>query len=127
MVERFAAEGELEVVAQPLELVDIGADLDGKPNAVLFRAAGPEKAELVGNVLGSRRRLALAFGVGEQELRAEVTRRLEAPIAPVEVSSSVAPVQQVVWTGAQADFTKLPVHLQHSEDGGPYISASIDI
>jgi UbiD family decarboxylase len=32
-----------------------------------------------------------------------------------------------VWTGAQADFTKLPIHLQHSEDGGPYISASIDI
>ena len=28
---------------------------------------------------------------------------------------------------AQADFTKLPIHLQHSEDGGPYISASIDI
>jgi len=126
-VERFADEGELEVVAKPVELVDIGAHLDGNPKAVLFRAVGPEKAELVGNVLGSRRRLALAFGVAEQELRAEVSRRLEAPIAPIEISSSAAPVHQVVWTGAQADFTKLPVHLQHSEDGGPYISASIDI
>jgi UbiD family decarboxylase len=127
IVERFAAEGELEVVAQQVDLVDIGARLDGNPKAVHFRAAGPEKAELVGNVLGSRRRIALGFGVSEKELRAEVSRRLEAPIPPVEVSSSAAPVHQVVWTGAQADFTKLPIHLQHSEDGGPYISASIDI
>ena len=127
MVERFADEGELEVVKEAVDLVDLGARLDGNPKAVLFRAAGPEKAELVGNVLGSRRRLALAFGVTEQELRAEVTRRLDAPVAPVEVSSAAAPVHQVVLTGARADFTKLPIHLQHSEDGGPYISASIDI
>jgi UbiD family decarboxylase len=33
----------------------------------------------------------------------------------------------VVWTGADADLTRLPVHLQHGEDGGPYISAGIDI
>jgi len=102
IVERFATEGELETVTKPVDLVDIGAHLDGNPKAVLFRAAGPEKAELVGNVLGSRRRLALAFGVSETELRGEVSRRLEAPIAPVEVSSSAAPVHQVVWTGAQA-------------------------
>src|SRR3982751_6095087 len=127
IVELFAAEGELEVLPQQIDLVDIGAHLDGNPKAVHFRAAGPEKAELVGNALGSRRRLALAFGVSEKELRAEVSRRLEAPIPPVEVSSSAAPVHQVVWAGAQADFTKLPIHLQHSEDGAPYISASIDI
>src|SRR3954468_20012462 len=127
VIERFAAEGEVETVTKPVDLVDIGSYLDGNPKAVHFRAAGPEKAEVVGNVLGSRRRIALAFGVSEKELRAEVSRRLEAPIPPMEVSSSAAPVHQVVWTGAQADFTKLPVHLQHSEDGAPYISASIDI
>ncbi|OFZ99236.1 MAG: carboxylyase [Betaproteobacteria bacterium RIFCSPLOWO2_02_FULL_62_17] len=127
MVERFREEGELEVVDKPVDLVELGAYLDGNAKAVLFRAAGPEKAQVVGNVLGSRRRLALAFDVPEKALRAEVSRRLAAPIPPVEVPSSAAPVHQVVWTGAQADFTKLPVHLQHSEDGGPYISASIDI
>jgi UbiD family decarboxylase len=127
MVERYVQAGEVQTVEQPVDLVDVASHLDGNPKAVLFRAAGPEKAELVGNVLGSRRRLALAFGVSEHELRAEVSRRLETPIAPVEIPSSVAPVHQVVLTGAQADFTKLPVHLQHSEDGGPYISASIDI
>jgi UbiD family decarboxylase len=36
-------------------------------------------------------------------------------------------VHQVVLTGADADFTRLPIHLQHGEDGAPYISASIDV
>jgi len=31
-----------------------------------------------------------------------------------------------VLTGDDADLTKLPVHLQHGADGGPYISSSID-
>jgi UbiD family decarboxylase len=45
----------------------------------------------------------------------------------LEVSSDQAPVHEMVWTGAQADFGRLPIHLQHAEDGGPYVSASIDI
>ncbi len=127
LVESWGKEGELEVVAEQVDLVDLGARLDGNPKAVLFRAVGPEKAEVVGNVMGSRRRLALSFAVPENNLREEVTKRLNTQIAPVEVASADAPVHQVVWTGKDADFTRLPVHLQHSEDGGPYISASIDI
>jgi UbiD family decarboxylase len=125
-VESLAQE-ELEVVTQQIDLVELGARLDGNPKAVLFRAAGAEKAELVGNVMGSRRRIALSFGVAEKDLLQEVIKRLNTQIAPVEVPSARAPVHQVVWTGKDADFTKLPVHLQHGEDGGPYISASIDI
>jgi UbiD family decarboxylase len=126
-VDLLAREGELDVVEKPIDLIDIGKHLDGNPKAVLFRAAGPERAELVGNVVGGRRRLALAFGVKEQELLPETLRRLKQPIAPVEVASSDAPVHQVILTGDDADFTKLPVHLQHGFDGGIYISASIDI
>ena len=118
---------ELQVITEPLDLVDLGARLDGNSKAVLFRAAGPEKAELVGNVMGSRSRIAHGFGANEKDVLQEVIRRLNTQIAPVEVSSSRAPVHQVVWTGKDADFTRLPIHLQHGEDGGPYISASIDI
>jgi 2,5-furandicarboxylate decarboxylase 1 len=126
-VELLDREGELEIVGEPLDLIDVAARLDGNPKAVLLKKAGPEKAQLVGNVMGGRRRLALAMGVPEKDLLAEVLRRMETPIAPVEVPGSAAPVHQVVLTGADADFTKLPVHLQHGDDGGPYISASIDI
>ncbi len=119
--------GELDVGSDPLDLIDIASRLDGNGKAVLLRSVGRERAELVGNVMGSRRRLALAFGTTSQGLLKEILKRIEAPIPPVEVSSAVAPVHQVVLTGQDADFTRLPVHLQHSEDGGPYISASIDI
>jgi len=127
LVETYVEAGEVETVDEPVDLVDVASRLDGNPKAVWYRKAGPEKAELVGNVMGSRRRLAMAFGVSEAELLKETLQRLGAPIAPVEVSSQDAPVHQVVLRGAEADFTKLPVHFQHGEDGGPYISASIDI
>ena len=32
-------------------------------------------------------------------------------------------MQEVVLTGDDVDLTKLPVHLQHGNDGAPYISA----
>jgi UbiD family decarboxylase len=120
-------EQEIEVVAEPVDLIAIAPRLDGNAKATLFRQVGPERAELVGNVMGSRRRLALAFGTSEADLLAEVRRRIATPIAPVEVASHNAPVHDIVLTGGGADFTRLPIHLQHSEDGAPYVSASIDI
>ena len=120
-------EGELEVHGERVDLVDVAKHLDSNPKAVLFRNPGGDRMELVGNVVGSRRRLALGFGVSERELVPEVAKRMKIPIAPCEIGTGKAPVQEVVLTGEQADFTHLPVHLQHADDGGPYISATIDI
>ena len=117
---------ELETVTEPVDLADVAAVLEGNLNAVLFRAVGPERQELVGNVTGSRTRLARAFGVAPNELLAEVLRRLRNKPDIVEVSRAEAPAQEVVLTGDDADLTKLPVHLGHGADGGPYISSSID-
>jgi UbiD family decarboxylase len=124
-VEELGAD-ELETRAEPIDLADVAAALEGNARAVLFRAAGPEPQELVGNVNGSRARLARAFGVPAAQLAAEIQRRLRGKPEIVEISRAEAPVQQVVLTGEEADLTALPVHLQHGLDGGPYISASID-
>ena len=35
-------------------------------------------------------------------------------------------MQDVVLTGPEVDLTRLPAHLQHGKDGGPYISAGMD-
>ena len=59
----LAQAGELETRDAPIDLADVAAVLEGNPKAVWFRAAGPERQELVGNVTGSRTRLAIAFGV----------------------------------------------------------------
>jgi 2,5-furandicarboxylate decarboxylase 1 len=117
---------ELDTCNAAVDLAALAGVMEGNRKAVLFRSAGPEQAELVGNVMGSRARIATAFGVKPHELMKEVARRLRSKPDIFEVSSAEAPCQAVVLAGADADVTKLPVHLQHGADGGPYISASID-
>jgi 2,5-furandicarboxylate decarboxylase 1 len=125
-VERLVQLGECEVHDKPIDLVDVAQVLEGNPRAVWFKAVGPEKAELVGNVMASRKRLALALDTDEAGLMPELARRLAHPVKPVKVEAKDAPVQQVVLTGEDADLCALPVHLQHGEDGAPYISAGLD-
>src|SRR5262245_449273 len=115
---------ELETVHEATDLADVARILEGNATAVLRRAVGPERQELVGNVTGSRSRIARAFGVEPGALLPELLRRLRN--RPVIVDVTDAPVQEVVLTGEDADLTALPVHLGHGADGGPYISSSID-
>ncbi|MGA2396270.1 MAG: UbiD family decarboxylase [Candidatus Lustribacter sp.] len=118
---------ELERHDEPLTLAAVAAILEGNPRAVLFTNAGPDGQALTGNVLGSRARMARAFGVPPEKLLAEIMRRLRNKPEFVELTSAQAPVHEVILTGKDADVTKLPVHLQHGRDGGPYISAALDI
>ena len=69
-------DAELDTRNEPVDLAGIAEVMEGNQKAVLFRAAGPEKAELVGNVMGGRSRIAAAFGVKPNELMKEVQRRL---------------------------------------------------
>src|SRR5262249_48488257 len=117
---------ELETVSKPTELADVAAVLEGNPKAVLFRAVGPERAELVGNVAGSRARIARAFGVEPARLVPEIMRQLRNPPEIVEVAGGEAPVQEAVLTGDDAGLTALPGHLGPAADGAPYISSSTD-
>src|SRR5262245_40205606 len=124
-VEQLGAD-ELDTRGDPIDLADVAAVLEGNPKAVYYRAAGPERQELVGSVMGGRKRLAAAFGVSPDKLLAEIQRRLRTKPEIIEVSRAEAPCQQVVLTGDGADLTKLPVHFQHGADGAPYISSGID-
>ena len=125
-VEELRQSGELEVRDGAADLADVAPALESNARAVLFERLGKEGAQLVGNVMGSRARLARAFGAAPGELLAEVLRRLRATPQVVEVPRESAPAQDIVLTGDKADLTALPVNLQHGMDGGPYISASID-
>src|SRR5262249_49237527 len=125
-VEKLVRMGECEIHEQPTDLVDVAAVLEGNPRATLLRAVGPERAEVVGNVMGSRKRLAIAFETDEDRLLPVLATRLSQPQEPVKVSAKDAPVQEVVFSGKEADLCALPVHLQHAEDGAPYISAGLD-
>ncbi len=125
-VEQLKVRAEVDIVNDPVPLAELAQRIDGNARAVLFNKAGPQQVELIANVMGDRSRIALAFGVEGPDVAQEIGRRIRAPQPVVEVASADAPVQNVVLKGDDADFTKLPVHLQHALDGGPYISASID-
>jgi UbiD family decarboxylase len=124
-VERLPAE-EIETRDAPIDLADVAAALEDNPRAVLFGAVGPERHPLAGNVTGSRARIARAFGVAANDLSNEIRRRLATKPDVLEITRAQAPAQEIVLTGAEADLTVLPVHLQHGEDGAPYISSSMD-
>ena len=125
-IERLIQHGEVDVRDDAMDLMDLAEALDGNEKAVLFRKAGPEEAEMVGNVMASRDRLAMAFGVSRDDALEEVLKRQRTPQQVIEIPSSEAPVHEVVMTGEDADVTRLPVHFQHGMDGGPYISSSVD-
>ena len=117
---------ELETRSAPTDLADVAAALEDNPRAVMFGAVGPERHQLVGNVTGSRARIARAFGVAANELSSEIRRRLATKPDVFEIARAQAPVQETVLTGEAADLTALPVHLQHGDDGAPYVSSSMD-
>jgi UbiD family decarboxylase len=125
-VDHLIDQDEVDVHDEAVPLTRMARVLDGNEKAVLFRKAGPEGAEVVGNLLGNRARIGLAFGMDRAAVPEEISRRLRTKQPVVEIPSDQAPVHNVMLTGDQADFTTLPVHLQHAMDGGPYISASID-
>jgi 2,5-furandicarboxylate decarboxylase 1 len=125
-VDKLLRHGECETCDEPLDLLDVAARLDGNHKAVWFRAVGPERAEMIGNVMGNRSRLALALDCDPADMPRLLRDRMGTTIAPVEIASADAPVHEVVKLAEDADFCDLPVHLQHGLDGAPYISAGID-
>jgi len=124
-LETLEAAGELERRHDPVSLREITRLLESSRKALLFDEVAGCDTGFVGNAMASRARWALALGVPAAEVTFELVRRLQEPIEPRRVDS--APVQEVVVTGDDVDLTRLPAYLQHELDGGPYISASMDV
>ena len=126
LVEKLTDLGEVEVHDEPVALPEMSPIIEATKKAVLFRKAGPERHEVAAAVSASRARLAAAFGVPENKMREEYSRRMANPQTTFEVPSGDAPVHEVVESGDAVDLYKLPFHVQHEYDGAPYISSGID-
>src|SRR5258707_11986442 len=95
--------------------------------AVLFRNIKGSAIPLLINLQGTYERLALAIDSNLQSMVEEFGRRENSPIPTKRVDRSQAPVKEVVWKGADADVTKLPI-LRHQElDSGKYITSAVFI
>jgi len=125
-VDRLTDMGEVEVHDEAVPLTGLGAIIERTEKAVLFKSAGPEKAEMVAKTAASRKRLIAAFETTEEKLYDEYFKRLANPKPVVEIPSGDAPVHAVQITGKDVDLTKLPFYPHHAYDGSCYMSSATD-
>lgn len=118
--------GGLDRLKQPVSLRSVAAIAEEHDNAVLFeRVAGCDIPLLV-NAMATRRCWSVALGVPERQVREEISRRA-GRLGLGTRTVATGPVKEQVFLGSDVDLTLLPVHLHHRRDGGPYISASMDV
>lgn len=78
---------------------------------------------VVANLVGTRKRLATAFGVPEEDFPLTYRSRMERRIKPVLVSD--APVKQVRILDNVDIIRTIPVLTHHARDAGPYFTSAI--
>lgn len=117
--------GELLPVSDTASILEVASLIARHRRAVLVEDVRGYRFPVLANAMATRRRWAIALGVGDTEVRAEVARRSARRIKPRVLED--APVHQVVRTGADVNLTELPAYLQHDDDGAPYLSAAMDI
>ena len=92
--------------------------------ALLFEKVKGHSMPLVGNLLGTKRRLALALGIDEEELLRGLLPNLEKRIPPVFLKGQLERV--VIKPEKQVDLQKLlPILTYYVKDSGPYITSGI--
>ena len=126
----------LKVLEEEHELVKIKAEVDAqhelgaicklhneRPNspALLFENVKCHKIPVVGQLLASDRRVALALGLSQENVFDETVRRANKPLPTRLVASG--PCHEVVYEGSDVDVTHLPLCTNNPRDGGPYITA----
>lgn len=126
-LEVLEREGELQKVKASVDPKhEIGAickilnERPGSP-AVLFENVKGCTSPVVGQLLASDKRVAMALGLSQENVFDETVKRATNPIPPRLVRSG--PCQEVVMEGKDVDITKLPLCTNNPNDGGPYITA----
>jgi UbiD family decarboxylase len=89
--------------------------------AILFENVKGSTIPVVGQLLASDRRVALALGLSQENAFDETVQRATRPIPTRLVSNG--PCQEVVMEGREVDVTKLPLCTNNPRDGAPYITA----
>ena len=149
-IERLESAGELCRIKRRVdtrfeitEITDRVSKSEGGGKALLFENTGTEYPVLM-NMMGSDRRIAMALGVNDLD---DITKRIDdllkgvmspknglmdklrmlpllqdvAKWFPRKVSGR-GECQQVVWRGADADLSRLPILTSWGCDGGPFIT-----
>ena len=118
---------ELLRIRQPVDtrfdMTAIAFELEraGKSPVIIFENPAAYGMPVVTNVAGNRKLLAASLGVEPKNLPTAFRERCQKYI-PCEVVTD-ASWHDVVIEGEDVDLTKLPIPLQFTVDGGPYVTA----
>lgn len=120
---------ELLTISTPLdprfEISTILSELGKKEApAILFEEVKGYKFPVVGNLLGTKKRLSIALGVDQEHLLEDALPKLENGLLPILVSDRSQKV--VITKKEKIDLLKLlPILTHYSKDSGPYITSGI--
>jgi 2,5-furandicarboxylate decarboxylase 1 len=116
---------DIEVEVDPVhELGSVLRACEQDGRAAFFHHVKGHSMPVVGGVLGSHERIALALGCSREQLRAVVGAAASSPMLPTVVEDP-APSQEVV--DDDVDLSNLPVPVHAPDDAGPYINAGVVI
>ncbi len=121
--------GELLAVSTPLspkfEISAILSELGKKEApALLFEKVKGHQLPVIGNLLGTKKRLSMALGVNPDHLLEDLAGKIDQRISPKLVSDAVS--KETITRKEKIDLLKyLPVLTHYSKDSGPYITSGI--
>jgi UbiD family decarboxylase len=88
---------------------------------------GHEGWQATSQILADRRKWAIGLGVSEDEILDEMSERLKQTVKTVDVDSSAAPVQEVVFEGDDVNILDVPAMMTSEKDGGRYFASGMAI
>ena len=88
---------------------------------------GHEGWQAASEILADRKKWAIGLGVSEDEILDEISDRLKNTVKTVEVESSAAPIQEVVFEGDDVNILDVPSMMTSEEDGGRYFASGMAI
>ena len=90
--------------------------------AVLLDNVKGYPVPIIGNLLGSTRRLAMALDIAEKDLPAAYLEGRKNPVTPKVIAGG--PVQEIVADSAIDILGTIPVLTHHQKDAGPYLTCA---
>jgi len=105
-------------ISPKYEIAAVTAKVDGS-HALLFEKIKGKKFKLVSNLIGTRKRFALAVGSKEFNIHEKVIQAIEHPKKPKKISKGQFMENQ------SSDISILPIVKHFEKEPGPFITSSI--
>ncbi|MCL2691692.1 MAG: UbiD family decarboxylase [Candidatus Bathyarchaeota archaeon] len=126
-IESLQKSGELTKIAEPVsteyEIAGVINALNESP--IFFENVKESIFPVVAGLVSSKELICRALNISKEQLLPKLSLAIEKPINPITVEN--APCQEIVYTGADVNLTKLPIMNYTDKDGGKYIASAVSI